>query len=154
MATLEQLKFVNTPPKGIEEPYSEGTTTIKIPPSHLLTPHWHPNSNEITTCTEGEGIVTLIAPNKESPSNPGTIVCNTYQFKKGDSVFLPQGYFHYFLNSGTENFTIDLTFNNKDFDILSLNQIISLLPEDIKISAINSNPTNPVIPYKVVSQEL
>jgi len=144
-----ELNFVNTPPSAVTAPYTEGTGSITIPPGHLLTPHWHPNADEITTCVGGMGVVTIISPNPESPSNPGTISCQTYQFTTGDSVYLQQGYFHYFLNSGTEDFIIDLTFNEADFDILSFNQVIGLLPVGIKINATNCNPTNPILPFEV-----
>jgi len=148
MTTQTKLKFVNTPPKSTVVAYTEGTHIFTIPKDHLLTPHWHPNSNEITTCTKGEGVVTIIAPNVKSPGDPGSATHITYPFKKGDSVFLQQGYFHYFANTGNEDFIIDLTFNQKDFDILTLSEIISLLPSNIKLASVDSNPNNPIIPYE------
>lgn len=143
------LQFVNTSPANVTAPYTEGSASITIPSGHLLTPHWHPNADEITTCMAGTGTVTIIAPNAATPSNPGTATYQTYPFTVGESVYLQQGYFHYFLNSGTEDFIIDLTFNETDFDILSLNEVMSLLPIDIKVTAINSDPTNPIIPFEV-----
>lgn len=142
--------FVFNPPAGAPTPYTQGTANIKIPDGHLLTPHWHPNSNEITTCMNGRGTVTIVYPNPKSPGNPGTSILQTYEFSKGQVVFLPQGYFHYFVNTGSDVFTIDLTFDNPDFDILSLDEIANLLPDNIRIAALDSDPMKAVIPYKKV----
>lgn len=147
MSTQTQ-NFVFNPPEGAPTPYTEGSTSIQIPPGHLLTPHWHPNSNEITTCVKGSGTVTIIYPDPASAGNPGKSLHQTYDFCEKQVVFLPQGYFHYFVNTGTDIFIIDLTFDRKDFDILSLNEMVSLLPEKIKITSLVSNPTIPVIPYE------
>lgn len=151
MKPQTKLKFVNTPPKNVTVAYTEGEGKFSIPAQHLLTPHWHPNSNEITTCTQGEGTVTIIAPGVKASGNPATATTTTYSFKAGDSVFLQQGYFHYFVNTGTDDFIIDLTFDEEDFDILTLSKTLSLLPENIKLATIYSNPDkNPVIPYENV----
>ncbi|PKH51728.1 hypothetical protein CXF68_14005 [Tenacibaculum sp. Bg11-29] len=153
MKTSTKLKFVNKAPEGTTAPYRyvmKPNPDFKIPSNHLLTPHWHPNSNEITTCIKGEGTVTIIAPNTKYPGNPGTAIPTTYPLKEGDSVFLQQGYFHYFMNTGNEDFEIDLTFDKKDFDILTLSEVISLLPDNIKLAAVNSKPDNPIIPYEKI----
>ncbi len=141
--------FVFNPPPGAPKPYTEGKASITIPPLHLLTPHWHPNANEITTCATGEGTVTLIFPDPANPGDPGSAIKKTYDFKAGQVVFLPQGYFHYFVNTGEEDFVIDLTFDQKDFDILSLNEITHLMPDNIKIAALNGDPKNPILPYRL-----
>jgi len=139
--------FVFTSPDADHKPYTEGKTSIKIPKGHLLTPHWHPNSNEITTCMEGTGTVTIIRPNPASPGDPGKAIHQTFEFSKGQVVFLPQGFFHYFVNTGDGPFVIDLTFDNAAFDILTLNEMVSLLGENIKVTSLVSDPANPVIPY-------
>lgn len=146
---MSNQNFVFNPPPGAPQPYTAGKAKITIPPGHLLTPHWHPNSNEITTCAAGFGTVTLIFPDPENPGDPGNAIIKTYEFGPGQVVFLPQGYFHYFVNTSEEDFVIDLTFDNKDFDILSLNEITHLMPENIKIAALNGDPSQPVIPYEV-----
>ena len=146
MTTQNQLKFVNNVPEGIKKAYVQGATQLSIPPSHLLAPHWHPNANEITTCKSGEGTVTIIAPNQGTGNASGGIY-NTYAFKAGDTVFLPQGFLHYFVNTGEENFTIDLSFDKDDFNILTLNEIVTLLPSDIKITPISENKDYPFLAY-------
>jgi len=146
------------PPIGPYAPYAnppkDNPAIFKIPPGFLLTPHWHPNSNEITTCTGGKGQVTIISPNPNPKlaGNPGDAVHETYDLVPGQVVFLQQGYFHYFMNTGTEDFVINLTFDNPEFDILSLGEVLSLLPDNIKISAAFSDPKKlpPFIPYEII----
>lgn len=148
--SIKQEKFVfdkNAP--DAPKVYPEGKGMFKIPKGHLLTPHWHPNSNEITTCSAGQGTVTIIYPDPQSPGNPGTAIHQTYKFDTEKIVFLPQGYFHYFVNTGTDDFIIHLTFDKRNFDILSLDKIASLLPENIKTTSIHSDPNHPVIPYEL-----
>ena len=144
---MEQ-NFVFNPPAGAPEPYTAGKTTIKIPQLHLLTPHWHPNANEITTCRQGEGEVTLIYPNPANPGDPGKAIRYTQRVSPGQVIVLPRGYFHFFVNVGSGDFVIDLTFDEKDFDILSFNEVASLMPENIKITALNADPNNPILPYE------
>jgi oxalate decarboxylase/phosphoglucose isomerase-like protein (cupin superfamily) len=132
--------------------YTQGKASITIPAGHLLTPHWHPNANEVTTCSAGQGSVTLIYPDPAAPGDPGKAQIKTYPLTEGSTVFLPQGYLHYFVNeSATENFVIDLTFDNANFDILALAFAMELFPANIK-SAIDSAIKKgiggtPVIPY-------
>ena len=148
---MSTQNFVFNPPPGAPKPYTEGKASITIPPLHLLTPHWHPNANEITTCMAGEGTVTLIFPDPANPGDPGSAIIQTYEFREGQVVFLPQGYFHYFVNTGDSDFVIDLTFDQKDFDILSLNEVTHLMPENIKITALNGDPSNPILPYQLMA---
>ncbi len=106
-----------------------GMEIISIPPNDILTPHWHPNATETTYCLSGEGSVTIIKPdNHNGPIGSKTY---SYTFKAGDVVVLPQGYAHYFENNGANDFKLLLTFDNPNFDILTLADTIKGLPENI-----------------------
>ena len=149
---MEQ-NFVFNPPAGAPKPYTEGKTTITIPQLHLLTPHWHPNANEITTCRQGEGEVTLIYPNPGNPGDPGQAITQTFSVRAGQVIVLPRGYFHYFVNVGSGDFIIDLTFDVEDFDILSFNEVAHLMPPNIRVTALNADPNNPILPYEPMEIE-
>jgi oxalate decarboxylase/phosphoglucose isomerase-like protein (cupin superfamily) len=151
--SIEKFVFDKNDPNA-PKIFTEGAQgPLKIPSKHILTPHWHPNATEVTTCSGGKGTVAIIYPDPESPHDPGRAIHKAYEFDENKIVKLPQGYFHYFVNTGTDDFIINLTFNNKDFDILSLNEMVSLLPSNIKITSIISNPTNPIIRYQFTEGE-
>lgn len=126
-----------------------GMQKITIPAGHLLTPHLHPDSNETTICLGGSGKVGLIIPDTKK----GPIGANLKEsdFNEGDVVFLPQGYPHYFRNTGTEDMVLLLTFENYDYNIITLADILQQLPKDIIASAKDTVPNaqgEPVIKYE------
>ncbi len=127
-----------------------GMQLITIPPGNLLTPHWHPNANETTYCVSGQGTVALVIPDPTS-AEPIGATYQPYPFSQGDVVFLPQGYAHYFANTGsTEDLVLLLTFDNPNFDILTLADTLQQLPPNIVAAATASVPnagSSPVIPY-------
>ena len=116
-----------------------GMQRLSIPPGHLLTPHWHPNSNETTYCLAGEGVVGLAIPDSTKKEKIGAAF-QSYLFHEDDIVFLPQGYAHYFANTGSDDLTLLLTFDNPDFDILTLADTLQQLPLNIVEAAEVSIP--------------
>ena len=131
-----------------------GMQRISIPPKHLLTPHWHPNSNETTYCLAGEGVVGLVVLDPTS-TEPIGATFQSYPFHLGDIVFLPQGYAHYFANTGSQDFNLLLTFDNPNFDILTLADTLQQLPDNIIEAAKSSESKagySPVIPYNPESR--
>ena len=131
-------------------PGGAGMQRIVIPPGHLLTPHWHPNATETTYCLSGKGTVSLVIPDATS-DNPIGAAFKPFAFEKDDVVLLPQGYAHYFENTGDEDFVILLTFDNPNFDILTLADVLQQLPGNITNAAEGSVPhagSSPVILIK------
>lgn len=115
--------------------------TITFKPGQLLTPHWHPDANEVTECTAGSGTVTIIYPDPKNPTDPGSGIIHTAAFSRGQVVILPRGFFHYFANTGEDPFKIHLTFDSPDPDLLSLDEIYNLLPDNIKDPTLASDPS-------------
>lgn len=127
-----------------------GMQRISIPPGHLLTPHWHPDANETTYCLGGTGVVGLVVPGG-SATEPIGATFQRSPFAQGDIVFLPQGYAHYFANEGTsEDLVLLLTFDNPDFDILTLADTLQQLPQNVVKAASASVPqagSSPILPF-------
>ncbi len=159
MATNQNTDFVytqlsQTPSDATSFPAigegGAGMQQISIPPGSMLTPHWHPNSNETTYCLGGTGVVGLVIPTPTS-AEPIGATFQRYQFSAGDVVFLPQGYAHFFANgSSTDDLVLLLTFDNPNFDILTLADVLQQLPQNITAAAEASVPnagSSPVIPY-------
>jgi|GEM_PF-4646356 len=127
-----------------------GMQHLTIGKGELLTPHWHPNANETTYCLGGTGVVGIVSPDPKA--GPIGASFKEYYFNPGDVVFLPQGYAHYFANTGSENFDLLLTFDNPNFDILTLADTLTNLPDNI-VESVTHLPkaeveNKPVIPYK------
>lgn len=126
-----------------------GMQQIVIPAGNLLTPHWHPNSNETTYCLSGQGVVGLVIPEPTS-SEPIGATFRSFPYCQEDIVFLPQGYAHYFANTGSEDLVLLLTFDNPDFDILTLADTLQQLPGNIREAAsrsVGAAGSSPVIPF-------
>jgi len=147
-ANLSTTNFSNLPALPDGEP--AGMQRIIIPPMHLLTPHLHPDTNETTICLAGTGKVGIITPDTKS----GPIGANLQEsdFNENNVVFLPQGYPHYFMNVSTsEDLVLLLTFEELDFNIITLADILQQMPESVVNAAEQSVPnaqSSPIIKYQ------
>ena len=148
---ISQVKFSNLP--ELQDGLPEGMQRIIIPSGHLLTPHLHPDSNETTVCLKGSGIVGIIEPDPTKDNPIGTAIVE-YSFNENNVVFLPQGYPHYFRNTADkdgENMELLLTFENYNFNIITIADVLNDLPK-IVTDAVNKSVPNsghaPLIPFK------
>jgi oxalate decarboxylase len=66
-------------------------------------PHWHPDAWEFDYCISGRARMAVVAPNNEWQS---------FEVEPGQIVFVPQGYFHYFENIGSDDLRFLIVFNN------------------------------------------
>lgn len=144
---ISGVTFSNLP--KLQDGLPAGMQRIVIPPNHLLTPHLHPDTNETTICLSGSGEVGIIEP-KSVNGNPIGSEISVSEFQQNQVVFLPQGYPHYFKNTGSENLELLLTFENYNFNIISVADIIKDLPDDIFEAAEKTAPNaghEAIIPY-------
>lgn len=117
--------------------YPTGMQRISIPPGHLVTPHFHPDSNETTLCLQGRGKVGLLLPDKNSIGGHFEERC----FQTDDVVFLPQGFPHYFINTGEEALVLLATFDNFQFNTINFTDLLAQFPKQV-LSAVHSNANN------------
>jgi len=66
-------------------------------------PHWHPDAWELGYCISGRARMSVVAPDNEWQS---------FEVEPGQIVFVPQGFFHYFENIGSEDLRFLIVFNN------------------------------------------
>ena len=66
-------------------------------------PHWHPDAWEFDYCISGRARMSVVAPDNEWQS---------FDIEPGQIVFVPQGFFHYFENIGSEDLRFLIVFNN------------------------------------------
>lgn len=86
-------------------------------------PHWHPNANELNYLISGSAKITLLSPKGD---------VDTFEMKKGDMSFLPQGYLHHIENTGDDPAHFAIFFNHT-------------MPSDIGISGCLGAYTNKLL---------
>lgn len=104
---------------GTDMPILEtlGMTQVILQPGELLTPHLHPNANELAYFVSGTAEVAVYSVGAGDPN------ATPFQVTAGDVVFFPQGTVHYVHNIGKTEVDFILTFDNPDFDLLFVTDI-------------------------------
>ncbi|WP_306796131.1 cupin domain-containing protein [Nocardia sp. XZ_19_369] len=100
----------------------------------LREPHWHPTAWELNYIISGTADWTILGTHPD-----GTYRNDAFEAKQGDLVFVPQGFFHYFANSSTEQpLQVLVVFNtsaqepNDDIGIVAT---VNSLPREILAAA-------------------
>lgn len=117
----EKLSFKGTvqTANGTDMPILEtlGMTQVILQPGELLTPHIHPNANELAYFVSGTAEVAVYSVGAGDPD------ATPFQVTAGDVVFFPQGAVHYVHNIGKTEVDFILSFDNPDFDLLFVTDI-------------------------------
>ena len=122
------------PLKGLTEQGSASTLKgmgkdfITLKPGQLLTPHSHPNAIEIAYFQSGSAEVGIVSPPSSSNPNPSIDV---FSVSAGDIVFFPRGFIHYVNNTGTEDVSFVLNFDDPDPGLLFVNGSFKLISPEI-----------------------
>jgi oxalate decarboxylase len=88
-------------------------------------PHWHPDAWEFDYCISGRARMAVVAPDNEWQS---------FEIEAGQIVFVPQGYFHYFENIGSEELRFLIVFNNstrESGDDIGISVSLGGMPNDV-----------------------
>lgn len=132
----EELSYKGTiPATGGTMPILEtlGIDQITLKPGELLTPHFHPNANELAHFLTGTAQVAVYSVNpSDPPATPFTV-------KAGEVVFFPQGTVHYVKNVGESDVTFSLNFDNPDFDVLFVTDIFKNIDSAVMEQAFDVN---------------
>ncbi|MBD2612622.1 MAG: cupin domain-containing protein [Nostoc sp. ZfuVER08] len=108
---------------------------IELEPGGVREPHWHPNAWEINFVVSGSAKWVILGTQQEN---------YTFVAGKGDVVFAPQGFFHYFENASEhEQLCVLVVFNKSSSeprnDIGIINSI-SLIPNDVLAALFGVDP--------------
>lgn len=76
---------------------------VVLKPGGIREPHWHPTAWEFDYCIGGQARMSVVAPNNE---------WKIFDVAPGQIVFVPQGYFHYFENTGKDDLRFLVVFND------------------------------------------
>ena len=109
MATVEEWP--------ISKDMSGGLMIIK--PGQMKELHWNPNANEFHFYLRGNGQVALFGSGGRG---------RTSDVKAGDSAYIPAGYGHALLNTGTEDLEIVQTWDAGRFEEITLKHWIATSP--------------------------
>ncbi|MDZ8083291.1 MAG: cupin domain-containing protein [Nostoc sp. DcaGUA01] len=108
---------------------------IQLEPGGVREPHWHPNAWEINYVVSGSAKWVLLGTQQEN---------YTFEAYKGDVVFAPQGFFHYFENSSdNEKLVVFIVFNKSTSEArndIGIVNSISLIPNDILATVFGVSP--------------
>lgn len=99
--------------------------SVRLEEDGVREPHWHPNAWEFGYCISGRARMTVVAPKGHF---------ETFEVGPGDAVFVPQGYYHYFENIGSEELHVLLVFNTsmaESDDDIGLAASIGVLPDEV-----------------------
>ncbi|MCZ8521082.1 MULTISPECIES: cupin domain-containing protein [Paenibacillus] len=89
---------------------------------HSIEPHWHPNANELIYTIEGEIV--------ESILNPFTLELLNYRLGPRQSVYIPQGWWHWTL-AVSEHTRFVVTFDHNKFEIVYGSDILRITPPEV-----------------------
>ncbi|WP_069163408.1 cupin domain-containing protein [Nocardia altamirensis] len=70
---------------------------VRLEPGGIREPHWHPTAWELNYVISGTTRWSILGTHPD-----GTYRRDVFEASKGDLVFAPQGYFHYFENHTTD----------------------------------------------------
>jgi oxalate decarboxylase len=79
------------------------TVLVVLQKGGIREPHWHPNAWEFDYCISGTARMSVVAPGNQWQS---------FDVKVGQVVFIPQGFFHYFENTGEDELRFLVVFND------------------------------------------
>ena len=108
---------------------------IRLEPGGIREPHWHPSAWEMNYVVSGKAKWAILGLQQEN-----------YMFEagKGDVVFAPQGFFHYFENaSDSEDLVVFIVFNtskSEPCNDIGIVNSLSLLPNDVMAALFGASP--------------
>ena len=104
---------VDKPAGTVQQAYEDGfrilagqkasMALVVLKKGGIREPHWHPDAWEFDYCISGRARMSVVAPDNEWQS---------FDIEAGQIVFVPQGFFHYFENIGSEDLRFLIVFNN------------------------------------------
>jgi oxalate decarboxylase len=99
--------------------------SVRLLPGGVREPHWHPAAWEFDYCVAGNARMTVLDPRGNSDS---------FEVEAGDVVFVPQGFFHYFENTGENELHFLILFNTslaETEDDIGIAKSIGVMPDDV-----------------------
>lgn len=94
--------------------------SLRLEPGGVREPHWHPTQWEFDYCVAGTARMSVVSPNNQ---------LDQFEVRPGDAVFIPQGYFHYFENSGPDELHFVIVFNESTETDIGITTSLNGVPD-------------------------
>jgi mannose-6-phosphate isomerase-like protein (cupin superfamily) len=161
-----EFQFPNQRSSG-DGPYIITPLPVTVPAGQMITPHIHPNTDEILRVISGTGIANLLIDDP-TPDVAGQIdnvatVLLQARVKAGDVIFFPRGNPHWILNplkrgdatnpstqpnpEPSGDLVIETSFENAGFDTLFVQSISNGIPANVLAGALNGAPGDLTVPF-------
>jgi len=98
---------------------------ITLEKGGIREPHWHPNADELTYCSQGKATVTLFMAGNAR---------ETFTLNAGDVMFVPKGYLHHIENIHDGITELILGFNNGNPEDLDLSESVGSMSAHVLAS--------------------
>jgi oxalate decarboxylase len=95
---------------------------LTLDPGAVRIPHWHPDAAEMDYCLSGKAQIGLAFPGGE---------WQQFDLGEGEISILPQGWFHYIKNIGTETLRMLVIFNNSAPNDIGISEGFRAIPLDV-----------------------
>jgi len=95
---------------------------VTLEPGAVRIPHWHPDASELDYCLQGKAQFGLSSPGGEWES---------FDLEPGQISLIPQGWFHYFQNTGGDPLRMLVVFNNSDPNDIGISIGFQAIPPDV-----------------------
>jgi oxalate decarboxylase len=95
---------------------------LTLHPGAVRIPHWHPDAAELDYCISGTARIGLFSTDGE---------WQRFDLDAGQISIIPQGWFHYIENVGTDTLRLLVIFNNSDPNDIGISQGFQAVPREV-----------------------
>ena len=95
---------------------------LTLQPGAVRIPHWHPDAAELDYCLSGTARIGLAFPDGE---------WQRFEVAAGQISVIPQGWFHYIENPGTEPMSMLVIFNNSAPNDIGISEGFQAIPKEV-----------------------
>lgn len=95
---------------------------LTLHPGAVRIPHWHPDAAEMDYCLSGKARFGLAFPSGE---------WQQFELGEGEIAILPQGWFHYIENVGTDTLRLLVIFNNSAPNDIGISEGFQAIPREV-----------------------
>jgi oxalate decarboxylase len=95
---------------------------LVLEPEAFREPHWHPNAHELTYCSKGRSLVTVFSNGN---------LHDTFTIAEGEMFFVPSGYLHGIINTGTESAEFLVAFSHHEPEDLGISGAVGCMNANV-----------------------
>jgi oxalate decarboxylase len=101
---------------------------LRLKQKGVQEPIWHPNANKVGYCQDGSGLVSI--------RSPGGV--DLFTITQGDLFFIPQGYAHQIINTGSQELVLAFALNHSKPELMTLSNALYSLSDSVFTATFNT----------------